>query len=79
MVGSAWTEWVRPIITVPASIRARVDEGGDEPVRVVEEAVARGAELERERRVDDVAAGQAEVEVPALGPHRLGDLATRRR
>ena len=74
VVGSAWTEWVRPIITVPASIRARVDEGGDEPVRVVEEPAARGAELERERRVDDVAAGQAEVEVPALGSDRLGDL-----
>ena len=32
-------------------------------------------QLEGQRRVDDVAAGQAEVQVAALGPDRLGDLA----
>ncbi len=37
--------------------------------------LAGGPELERERRVDDVAAGQAEVEEAALRPDRLGDLA----
>ena len=74
VVGSAWTEWVRPIISVPASARARGDEHLEEPVRVVEEQVARRPELEREGRVDDVAARQPEVEVPALRPDRLGDL-----
>ncbi len=43
-----------------------------------EEPLARGAELERERGVDDVAAREAEVQVPALGPDRLGDLGDER-
>ena len=40
-----------------------------------EEALPGRAQLEREPGVDDVAAGQAEVEVAALGADRLGDLA----
>ena len=43
------------------------------------ERLAGGPQLERERRVDDVAAGQAEVEVAALGPDGLGDLRRRTR
>ena len=50
------------------------DERGDEPVGVGQQERAGGAQLEREPGVDDVAAGQAEVEVAALRPDRLGDL-----
>ena len=52
----------------------RVEEGVD----VAEQSLAGGAKLERERRVEDVAAGEAEVQVPALGPDGLGDLADER-
>ena len=79
VVGSAWTEWVRPIIVVSASARARATSDGEEPVAVAEEPLAGGAELEREPGVDDVAARQAEVEVAPLRPDRLGDLRRRRR
>ena len=75
VVGSAWTEWVRPIITVLASARARATMHDEQPVAVEEEALAGGPQLERETGVDDVAAGQAEVEVAAVGADRLGDLA----
>ena len=54
------------------------DERGGEPVRAVEQPLPRRAELERERRVDDVAAREPEVEVAALGADRLGDLADER-
>ena len=54
------------------------DERREEPVAVGQEPLAGGPELEGERRVDDVAARQAEVEVAALGPDRLGDLADER-
>ena len=50
------------------------DEHGQEPVAVAEEPLAGRAELERETRVDDVAAGQAEVEIATLRTDRLGDL-----
>ncbi len=50
VVGSAWTEWVRPIITVSASARARTTIAASQPVGVGEEAPAGRRELERERR-----------------------------
>ena len=75
MVGSAWTEWVRPIIAVSASARARAMSTARSRSQSREQPLAGGPELEREPRVDDVAARQAEVQVPALGPDRLGDLA----
>ena len=66
VVGSAWTEWVRPIIAVSASARARATSDREQAVAVAEQPLAGGAQLEREARVDDVAARQAEVEVAAL-------------
>ena len=78
MVGSAWTEWVRPIITVSASARAPGDQGDEQPVGVDQEALAGRPELERQGGVDDVAARQAEVQVAAVGPDALGDLADER-
>ena len=51
------------------------DERGEQAVAVREQELAGGAQLEREPGVDDVAAGQAEVEIAALGPDGLGDLA----
>ena len=51
------------------------DQRRQEAVAVAEEELAGVAELERERRVDDVAARQPEVEVAALRPDGLGDLA----
>ena len=54
------------------------DEDVDETVRVVEQATPGGAELEREARIDDIAARQAEVEVSPLRPDRLRDLADER-
>ena len=63
---------------VSASARARRDERGDERVAVAEQALPGGPQLERERRVDHVAARQPEVQVAALGPDRLGDLADER-
>ena len=46
-----------------------------QPVGVVEEPLAGGLQLERETRVDDVAARQPEVEVAPLRADGLGDLA----
>ena len=80
MVGSAWTEWVRPIITVVGlAARARATSAVDEAVRAVEQPLPGAAELERERRVHDVAARQAEVEEASLRADGLGDLARRTR
>ncbi len=50
-------------------------ERSEKRVGVGDEQVARGSELERQARVENVAAGQAEVEEPALRADRLGDLA----
>ena len=50
------------------------DEDLDEAVERSEDEVRGRAALERECRVHDVAARQAEVEVAALLPDRLGDL-----
>jgi hypothetical protein len=58
VIGSAWTEWVRPIISVA----------------VAQEQLAGGSQLERETGVDDVAAREAEVEVAPFGADRLRDL-----
>ena len=65
---------MRPIIVVSASARARATSTAIEPVAVAEQPLAGGAQLQRQARVDDVAARQAEVEVAALRPDRLGDL-----
>ena len=78
VVGSAWTEWVRPIITVPASLRARAISARTSASASVAQPLPGGAELEREPRVDDVAAREPEVEVAPLGADRLGDLAHER-
>ena len=78
VVGSAWTEWVRPIITVPASFRARAISARTSASASVRRRAPGGAELEREPRVDDVAAGEAEVEVAPLGADGFGDLAHER-
>ncbi len=51
------------------------DEGAQQPVAVPQEELARGAKLEGKGRIDDVAAGQAEVEVAPLRSDRLGDMA----
>ena len=75
VIGSAWTLWVRPIISVSASLRARAIERRQQAVAVAQEEPAGVAELEREGRVDDVAARQPEMEVAALRPDGLGDLA----
>ena len=66
VVGSACTEWVRPIITVPASARARATRAAMSASQSATRRSAGGLELQGQGRVDDVAAGQAEVEVAAL-------------
>ncbi len=54
------------------------DQGRDQAVAVAKEERPRVAELEGERGVDDVAARQAEMEIAALRPDRLRDLADER-
>jgi hypothetical protein len=54
------------------------DEDRDEPVRVVEQPRAGGSQLEGEPGIDHVAARQAEMQVAALRPDRLRDLAHER-
>ena len=51
------------------------DEHGQQPVAVEQQPLPGGAQLEREPGIDDVAAGQTEVEVATLGADRFGDLA----
>ena len=51
------------------------DEHGQQTVEVEQQPLAGGAQLEREPRIDDVAAGQTEMEVAPLGADRFGDLA----
>ena len=51
------------------------DQHGEETIAVEQQALAGGAQLERQPGVDHVAAGQPEVEIAALRPDRLGDLA----
>ncbi len=75
MIGSAWTEWVRPIITVPGLGAGARDETASSRSQSLEQELAGGAQLERQRGVHHVAAGQPEVQVPALGTHRLRHLA----
>ena len=50
------------------------DEHGQQAVAVAEQSLAGGAQLERQARVDDVAARQAEVQIAALGSDRLRHL-----
>ena len=77
-MGSAWTEWVRPIWSVRACSRARADERPDGIVEGADEQRTGRLALEREAGVDDVAAGQPEVE-PATGiADGLRDLAHER-
>ena len=78
VVGSAWTEWVRPIITVLGLGAGAGDDHGEQAVAVERAAARRPRGAGARARVDDVAAGQPEVEVAALGPDRLGDLADER-
>ena len=54
------------------------DQRREEAVAVAQEELAGVPELEGERGVDDVAARQAEMEVAALRPDGLGDLADER-
>ena len=54
------------------------DEDGEERIGVSQQQLARGAQLERETGVDDVAARQPEVEIPAVRADGLGDLADER-
>ncbi len=54
------------------------DQHRDQPVAVGQELDASRPQLEGEPSVDDVAAGQSEVEIAALRPDRLGDLADER-
>ncbi len=54
------------------------DQHRDQPVAVGQELRARRLQLQRQPGVDDVAAGQSEVEIAALRPDRLGDLADER-
>ena len=75
VIGSAWTEWVRPIITVSACSRAFASERRDELIHLHQQQVRRVAALERQRGVDHVARRQAEVDEAAFLAHRLGDLA----
>ena len=75
VIGSAWTEWVRPIMTVPACSRAWRMTAAMAASRSLEQQRCSGPALERQRRVHDVAAGQPEVQVAALRPDGLGDLA----
>ncbi len=78
MIGSAWTEWVRPIITVLACSRALRRERGDRGVQLGKQQPTRGAALQRERRVDHVAAGQPEMDPATRLADRLGHLADER-
>jgi hypothetical protein len=51
------------------------DQGFDERVEVGDQSRSGGLQLQPQRRVYDVAAGQAEMEVAALLTYRFGDLA----
>ena len=54
------------------------DDRGQEPVGIDQQPFAGRPELERQRGVDHVAAGQAHMEEAALGPDGFGDLADER-
>ena len=51
------------------------DERRDQAVAVGQQALTGGSQLERQPGVDDIAAGQAEMEIAAFRADRLGDLA----
>ena len=51
------------------------DEHGQQPVRVQQQPLPGRPQLEREPGIDDVAAGQTEVEIATLRADRFGDLA----
>ena len=74
VIGSAWTEWVRPIITVPACSRALRANSADQLVQLRQQQVRRGAALQRQRRIHHIARRQPEMQVSAFLPNRLGDL-----
>ena len=74
VMGSAWTPWVRPIISVPAWTRAPGHHGGDGRVQAGQDEVGGGAALEGQGGVHDIAAGEPVVEVAALLADRFGDL-----
>ena len=66
VVGSAWTPCVRPTQTVSTCSRARSASADDELARARDDDLARGAQLQGERRVEHVGRRQAEVD-PAPG------------
>ena len=66
VIGSAWTECVRPIIVVSASARARATRTSMRRSVSSSRRVPGRAELEREAGIDDIAARQAEMEVSPL-------------
>ncbi len=72
VVGSACTPCVRPICSVRRCSSARAVDDGERAVDPVEDQRARGAHLERERRVDDVRGGEPVVEPAALLAEPLG-------
>ena len=69
VVGSAWTPCVRPIVSVSRCSSARCDDRVEGAVDPGQDELAGRADLERERRVDDVRRRQPVVE-PAPGRAR---------
>ena len=59
----------------PGVLARLAREQRDQRVCLGQQQVGGRAALQRQRRVDHVARGQAEVDVAALGADRLGDLA----
>ncbi len=71
VVGSACTPWVRPTHSVSDVLARARRERRDELARARHEHLAGGAQLQRERGVEHVRGGQAEVD-PAPGLARRG-------
>ena len=66
---SAWTPWVRPTQR-SSRVRARAREHGTSSARAGQDRLAHGPQRQRQRRVEHVGGGQAEVD-PATGSARV--------
>ena len=74
VIGSAWTPCVRPIITVCRCSSARRRTIGSSASMSAQDLVGRLDHLQRQRRVDDVGRGQAEVQPARARPDVFRDV-----
>ena len=68
MVGSAWTPWLRPTVSVSLCSSARVFERGKQPIDIGDEQVRSLDQLKVEAGVEHVGRGHALVQEARLGP-----------